>query len=162
MNDKVVKLNKSQPTITVGFLLGERKEVPVEKGSATSVQDLLAKAGIDSKGHDVRVDGVPSTMKTLVNEGQEVLLLKPVQGNLVPLGKTSEAPKRTVTVGFLLGERKDVDVDAGSATSVQDLLAKAGIDAKGHDVRVDGVPATMKTLVNSGQEVLLLKPVQGN
>ena len=42
------------------------------------------------------------------------------------------------------------------------LLAKAKIDPKGHDVRVDGEPATMKTLVKSGQEVLLLKPLQGN
>lgn len=77
----VVSLGKSNPVVTIGFLLGEKKEVPVEKGSATSVQDLLAKAGIEIKNHQIRVDGEPATMKTLVNEGQEVLLLKPLQGN---------------------------------------------------------------------------------
>ncbi len=164
MKDNVVSLGKSNPSVTVGFLLGERKEVPVSQGSATSVQDLLAKAGIDGKGHEVRVDGVTASMKTLVNPGQEVLLLKPVQGNLdaSSLKKSDEEPKPTITVGFLLGERKEVSVAEGSSTSVQDLLAKAGIDGKGHEVRVDGVTATMKTLVASGQEVLLLKPVQGN
>lgn len=77
----VVSLGKSNPVVTIGFLLGEKKEVSVEKGSATSVQDLLAKAGIEIKNHQIRVDGEPATMKTLVNEGQEVLLLKPLQGN---------------------------------------------------------------------------------
>lgn len=164
MKDNVVSLGKSFPTVTVGFLLGEKQDVSVEKGSSTSVQDLLAKAKIDPKGHDVRVDGEPATMKTLVKEGQEVLLLKPVQGNLSPaqLSKSGDEPQPTITVGFLLGEKQDVTVEKGSATSVQDLLAKAKIDPKGHDVRVDGEPATMKTLVKSGQEVLLLKPVQGN
>ena len=164
MKDNVVSLVKSAPTVTVGFLLGEKQDVAVEKGSKTSVADLLAKAKIDPKGHDVRVDGEPATMKSLVTEGQEVLLLKPVQGNLSPasLQKPDDDPQPTVTVGFLLGEKQEVTVEKGAKTSVADLLAKAKIDPKGHDVRVDGEPATMKTLVMQGQEVLLLKPVQGN
>ncbi len=161
MSDKL-SLDKSNPTVTVGFLIGGRQEVSVEKGSTTSVQDLLAKANIDPKGHDVRVDGDPATMKTLVKPGQEVLLLKPVQGNLPSLSKSGDEPQSTVTVGFLIGGRQEVPVEKGSSNSVQDLLAKAKIDPKGHDVRVDGDPATMKTLVKAGQEVLLLKPVQGN
>ena len=68
MSDKL-SLDKSNPTVTVGFLIGGRQEVSVEKGSTTSVQDLLAKANIDPKGHDVRVDGDPATMKTLVKAG---------------------------------------------------------------------------------------------
>lgn len=162
MKDNVVSLGKSNPTVTVGFLLGEKQDVAVAKGSKNSVADLLAKANIDPKGHDVRVDGEPATMKTLVSEGQEVLLLKPVQGNMASLGKPSEESQPTVTVGFLLGEKQDVTVEKGSKTSVEDLLAQAKIDPKGHDVRVDGEPADMKTLVKEGQEVLLLKPVQGN
>jgi sulfur carrier protein ThiS len=161
MSDKL-SLGKGNPTVTVGFLIGKRKEVEVEKGSATSVKDLLAKAEIDPKGHDVRVDGENATMKTLVNPGQEVLLLKPVQGNLANLQKSGDEPQSTVTVGFLIGKKQDIAIEKGSNVSVADLLAKANIDPKGHEVRVDGDAATMKTLVKAGQEVLLLKPVQGN
>lgn len=77
----IQKNDSNKSTVTVGFLLGDKKEVEIEKGSTKSVADLLALAKLDATGHNVRVDGEPATLKTLVKEGQEVLLLKPVQGN---------------------------------------------------------------------------------
>jgi soluble P-type ATPase len=141
-------------TIKVGVMPGKINEFVVEVG--TTITDVLVLAGLDPSGYDVKVDGVKSTdlNRTVVEERTNlVLLAKQVKGN----------SERTIKVGVMPGKINEFVVEIG--TTVTDVLALAGLDASGYDVKVDGIKVTdlSRTLVGERTNlVLLAKQVKGN
>lgn len=96
MTDSPVSLDKSIPisldkeaseqvsTISVGFLAGDVEEIDIEKGSSHSVAALLKMAKIDILEHQdcqIQVDGDVASLEMMVTQGQEVLLVEPLDAN---------------------------------------------------------------------------------
>ena len=136
---------------------GNIKKLVLE-GNGWTVQDVLRYAEIDANGYDIRVSGQPSKLDSAVTDGQTVLLLRPVRGN-VDLGK-NEGGTISVNVG-VPGNIKKLVLE-GNSWTVQSVLKQAEVDASGYDIRVSGQPASLTTAVTDGQTVLLLRPVRGN
>ena len=135
---------------------GNIKKLVLE-GNGWTVKDVLKYAEIDANGYDIRVSGQPSKLDTPVTDGQTVLLLRPVRGN-VDLGKNEGTI--SVNVG-VPGNIKKLVLE-GNSWTVQSVLKQAEIDASGYDIRVSGQPASLTSAVTDGQTVLLLRPVRGN
>ena len=144
-------------SINVG-VPGNIKKLVLE-GNSWTVKSILEYAAIDANGYDIRVSGQPSRLDSPVTDGQTVLLLRPVRGN-VDLGKPADGSTISVNVG-VPGNIKKLVLE-GSTWTVQTVLAQAQVDASGYDIRVSGQPAQLTTPVTDGQTVLLLRPVRGN
>ena len=150
--------NNDGGTISVNVgVPGNIKKLVLE-GNGWTVQDVLRYAEIDANGYDIRVSGQPSKLDSAVTDGQTVLLLRPVRGN-VDLGK-NEGGTISVNVG-VPGNIKKLVLE-GNSWTVQSVLRQAEVDASGYDIRVSGQPASLTTAVTDGQTVLLLRPVRGN
>ena len=108
---------------------------------------------LDFTGYEIRVQGVPATLETELEDGQTVLLVKKIKGNGGP-GYIS------VRVGKLPGRIEEVALNGGR--SVEDALAAVELDFTGYEIRVQGVPATLETELEDGQTVLLVKKIKGN
>src|SRR5262249_21153608 len=135
---------------------GNIKKLVLE-GSNWTVKEVLKYAEIDASGYDLRLGGQPADLNSKVTDGQTVLLLRPVRGN-VDLGKG--AGTISVNVG-VPGNIKKLVLE-GSNWTVKEVLKYAEIDASGYDLRVGGQPVDLNSKVTDGQTVLLLRPVRGN
>jgi hypothetical protein len=138
---------------------GNIKKVVLELGRA-NVSEALAAAGLSANGYDIRVAGEPVSLNSPVRDGQTVLLLRPVRGN-VDIGKPADVAGITVNVG-VPGNIKKVVLGGAQRHTVGEALSAAGLSANGYDVRVAGNPVTLDSPVTDGQTVLLLRPVRGN
>ena len=136
---------------------GNIKKLVLE-GNGWTVKDVLRYAEIDANGYDIRVSGQPPNADAPVTDGQTVLLLRPVRGN-VDLNKDNGGTI-SVNVG-VPGNIKKLVLE-GNSWTVQSVLRQAEVDASGYDIRVSGQPAQLTTPVTDGQTVLLLRPVRGN
>ena len=137
---------------------GNIKKLVLE-GESWTVKSILEYAAIDANGYDVRVSGQPARLDSPVTDGQTVLLLRPVRGN-VDLGKPADGGTISVNVG-VPGNIKKLVLE-GNTWTVKSVLEQAQVDASGYDIRVSGQPASLTTAVTDGQTVLLLRPVRGN
>jgi len=133
-----------------------------------TVAEVLNAAEINAEGYQIRVNGVPATAASTVAEGQTVMLLAPVRGNLEEAVITPkavvpvEAPSTIrVNVGTP-GNFRTLTLSSDKPWSVAEVLNVAEINAEGYQMRVDGVPATGATFVADKQTVMLLAPVRGN
>lgn len=66
----------------------------------------------------------------------------------------------TVRVGRLPGRIHDVALNGGR--TVQDAIKGAELDATGYTIKVNAAPATLRTALNQGDTVLLVKAIAGN
>ncbi len=139
---------------------GNIKKLVLE-GNSWTVQSVLRQAEVDASGYDIRVSGQPASLTTAVTDGQTVLLLRPVRGN-VDLNKDNGGATGTISVNVgVPGNIKKLVLE-GNSWTVQSVLRQAEVDASGYDIRVSGQPASLTTAVTDGQTVLLLRPVRGN
>jgi hypothetical protein len=65
-----------------------------------------------------------------------------------------------VRVGRLPGRIENIVLNGGR--KVSDALQGAGLDANGHEIRVNGVLGTMETELVQGDVVLLVRKIKGN
>lgn len=164
-DEQVRRLIDAATTLTVNVGgPGNIKKV-VLQGDRRTVADALAAAGMSANGYEVRVAGETVSLDRPLQDGQTVLLLRPVRGNL-DLAKPAEgagegARSITVNVGGP-GNIKKVTLTGDQRWKVADALRAAGLNAKGYEIRVSGETVTTDVDVNDGQTVLLLRPVRGN
>jgi len=76
---------------------------------------------------------------------------------------TTETVPATIMarVGQLPGKIRTIEAPESGCT-VGTLLTQAGLNATGHEIRVDNQLATLNTPVRNNQTVLLIRPVKGN
>ena len=65
-----------------------------------------------------------------------------------------------VRVGRLPGRIDSIILNGGR--KVKDAIEGAGLSADGHEIRVNGVEATVDTDLNQGDTVLLVRKIRGN
>lgn len=136
-------------TVTVGRVPGTITNVAVNEGS--TVSDVLRSASINlTTGEEVRINGTTSPLTQAVNDGDRIFIVKQIKGNQI-----------IVTVGRVPGAISDVSLVSNSPIS--EVLRVAGITlAAGEEVRVDGNPATLTTVVGDGARVFIVKQIKGN
>jgi hypothetical protein len=67
----------------------------------------------------------------------------------------------TIKIGKLPGRIVEISLNGGR--TVADAIEAAEIgDVAGYEVRANGAPATMTTVLSNGATVLLLKKIKGN
>lgn len=66
--------------VRVGKVPGKVHEFMIE-GEST-VGKMLAEAGLDYSGYEVRLNNSPATLDDSVKDGDSVLLLKKIKGNI--------------------------------------------------------------------------------
>lgn len=139
-----------EKTIRVGMMPGRINEFAVEVG--TPLSDVLQMAGLDATGYDIKVDGEKASIESTVQDGTSlVLLVKQVKGNA----------EKTIRVGMMPGRINEFAVETG--TRVAEVLAMAGLDATGYDVKIDGEKASTEDSVKDNTSlILLVKQVKGN
>lgn len=144
---KKVKGNANM--VKVGIMPGRLVEVALEEGS--TVQDALNFAELTFDGQEIKIDGTVSELNTVVPSGaSHILLSKKVKGN-----------SSIVKVGIMPGRLQEVGVDAG--TTVAQALEFAELTYDGQEIKIDGVVASLETVIPSGaSHVLLSKKVKGN
>lgn len=157
-------------TINVGPLGNVRRIVL--SAEHPTVGEALRAAGLSAAGYELRVAGDAVGTDARVSEGQTVLLLRTVRGN-IDLGKgegevnigadgrvevTPQAIK--VNVGPL-GNVRQVVLSPDRAT-VGDAVRAAGLSAEGYEIRVAGDAVRTDARVADGQTILLLRAVRGN
>ncbi|HEY9786787.1 MAG TPA: hypothetical protein V6D17_15400 [Candidatus Obscuribacterales bacterium] len=144
-----------QPAGTISVNVGVPGNIKklVLEGTDWNVRDVLKYAEIDHNGYDIRVGGQPVKLDSPVADGQTVLLLRPVRGNV-------EGGTISVNVG-VPGNIKKLVLE-GNKWTVGEVLKYAEVEYKGYDIRVGGQPVSLDSAVTDGQTILLLRPVRGN
>jgi|GEM_PF-3464814 len=142
-----------EKVIRVGMMPGRIEEYAVEVG--TPISEVLAMAGLDPTGYDVKVDGIKITELSQNNVDEStnlILLAKQVKGN----------SDKTVRVGMMPGRIEEYAVEVGS--TVAEVLQLANLDPTGYDVKVDGIKITdfNTPVTQSTNLILLAKQVKGN
>lgn len=66
-------------TIRVGKLPGRIETIALNGGR--KVSDALAGAGLDSNGHEIKVNATPATADTDLKQDDTVLLVRKIRGN---------------------------------------------------------------------------------
>jgi sulfur carrier protein ThiS len=153
---------------------GNVRTVPLDQNRAWTVSEVLNLAEISPEGYDVRVNGTPASGTTPVTDGQTILLLAPVRGNLREVIVPPAAAETTAVVAPVPvvenikvnvgtpGNVRPVSLAGDRQWSVGEVLNLAEVSSEGYDVRVNGTPANNLSPVTNGQTILLLAPVRGN
>src|SRR5262249_59154773 len=105
----------------------------------------------------LRMGGQPVDLNSKVTDGQTLLLVRTVRGN-VDLGKG--AGTISVNVG-VPGNIKKLVLE-GTDWTVKDVLKYAELDASGYELRMGGQPVDLNSKVTDGQTLLLVRTVRGN
>jgi hypothetical protein len=137
-----------------------------------TVGEALRAAGLSAEGYQVRISGDTVGNDARVNDGQTVLLLRAVRGN-VDLDKGKE--EVTIrTDGRVQVGREAIKVNVGPLGNVRqvvlspehatvgDAVRAAGLSAEGYQIRISGDAVNTGTRVVDGQTILLLRAVRGN
>lgn len=66
--------------VKVGKLPGTIKEMTVDVNS--TVGDIISQADLSAEGFEIRLNGSPADAGTKVSEGDTVLLVRKIQGNI--------------------------------------------------------------------------------
>lgn len=68
------------PTVSAGRMPGTIRQYDVPGGA--TVQDVLNKAGLTVDGFEIRINGQTANSTDVVEEGQTILLVRQIKGNL--------------------------------------------------------------------------------
>lgn len=66
--------------VKIGRMPGMIREYDLPEGS--TVEDALAEAGLSSEGYDVRINGETARSGAELEDGQSVLLVRQIKGNV--------------------------------------------------------------------------------
>jgi len=133
--------------VKVGKMPGRVGEYALPEGA--TVREALVTAELDSQGYEIKVNGAPATLDTVLNNGDNVLLVQLVKGNM-PI----------VKVGKMPGRVEEYAVNEGA--TVAEALELAELDSTGYEIKVNGAPANSSTVLREGDNVLLVQIVKGN
>lgn len=133
----------------VGIMPGRLTEVAFEQGN--TVQDILALAGLEFGGQEIKIDGQVAELSTVVpSNASHILLSKKVKGN-----------QNVFKIGIMPGRLTEVASE--EAVTVGQALELAGLTYDNQEIKIDGAVANLDTLIPSGaSHVLLSKKVKGN
>ena len=133
--------------VKVGKMPGRVGEYALNSGA--TVREALVIAELDNQGFEIKVNGAPATLDTVLNNGDNVLLVQMVKGNM-PI----------VKVGKMPGRVEEYAVNEGA--TVAEVLELAELDSTGYEIKVNGAPANFSTVLREGDNVLLVQLVKGN
>lgn len=137
-------------TVRVGQMPGRIEEFAVEVGS--TITEVLAIAGLDASGFEVKVDGnkVTDLSQKVTASTNLILLAKQVKGN-----------SRTVRIGQMPGRIEEFALSGNE--SFAEALAIAGLDPQGFEVKADGSKVNdLNAGIGNTRLILLAKQVKGN
>ena len=133
--------------IKVGMMPGKLVEVVVEQGS--TAREIFEVAGVELSNHEIRLDGEKITLDTKVNNGNLLVAMKMIKGNM-PSIKVGMMPGRLEVVEYTEGE------------SAYEIFERANIGVSNHEVRLDGEKIALDTKVNNGNLLVAMKMIKGN
>jgi hypothetical protein len=143
-------MTQAQTTVRVGQMPGRINDYAVAVG--TSVAEVLRIAGLSASGKEIKIDGVVSNANATISATTNLILLsEQVKGNSV----------KTVRVGQMPGRINDYAVNVGD--TVASVLALAGLNPKGKEIKIDGVVSNASaTITPTTNLILLSEQVKGN
>ncbi len=138
-------------SVRVALMPGQIRTIQIE--TPTTVACVLNDAGLEvPPGYQIRVSKQIANLSSVVADGQDVLLIRPVKGN---------GGLIAIRVALMPGLIKTVQVEAPA--TVSSALQAAGLQVPpGYQIRVSKQIANLSTPVLEGQDVLLIRPVKGN
>lgn len=74
-------MNNNMIGIKIGKLPGRIEVLALEDGKRNVVSTALELAGLSPEGYEIRVNGSPSEMDSVLENGDTVLLAKKIEGN---------------------------------------------------------------------------------
>ena len=133
--------------IKVGMMPGKLVEVVVEQGA--TAREIFEVAGVELSNHEIRLDGEKITLDTKVNNGNLLVAMKMIKGNMP-----------SIKVGMMPGKLEVVEYTEGE--TAYEIFEKANIDLSNHEVRLDGEKIALGTRINSGNLLVAMKMIKGN
>lgn len=136
--------------LKVGVMPGRIQEVAVTTGM--TLKEVIALAGLDANGYEVKVDGTVKSLESAVTENDNlVLLVKQIKGNA----------DGVIKIGVMPGRIQEVVVAPG--TTVSEVIKLAELDSSGYEIKVDGTVVGLDYAVKSSDNlILLVKQIKGN
>lgn len=133
--------------IKVGIMPGRLVEVVAAKGS--TARDLFETANVEVSNHEVRLDGVKIDMDTQIQEGNLLVAMKMIKGNI-----------NTIKVGVMPGRLTEIAM-TGELTA-KELFELAEVEVSNHEIRLDGVKIDINQTVETGNLLVAMKMIKGN
>lgn len=136
--------------LKVGVMPGRIQEVAVNTGM--TLKEVIALAGLDANGYEVKVDGTVKSLESTVTENDNlVLLVKQIKGNA----------DGVIKIGVMPGRIQEIAVAPG--TTVSEVIQLAELDSSGFEIKVDGSVVGLDYAVKSSDNlILLVKQIKGN
>ena len=133
--------------IKVGMMPGKLVEVVVEQGS--TAREIFEVAGVELSNHEVRLDGEKIDLDRTINNGNLLVAMKMIKGNMP-----------SIKVGMMPGKLEVVEYTEGE--TAYEIFERANIGLSNHEVRLDGEKITLDTKVNNGNLLVAMKMIKGN
>lgn len=133
--------------VKVGVMPGKLVEVVAAKG--TTARELFETANVEVSNHEVRLDGNRINIDTEIQEGNLLVAMKMIKGNI-----------NTIKVGVMPGRLTEIAL-AGELTA-RELFAMAEVEVSNHEIRLDGVKIDLDQTVETGNLLVAMKMIKGN
>lgn len=133
--------------IKVGMMPGKLVEVVVEQGS--TAREIFNIADVELSNHEVRLDGEKIDLDKTINNGNLLVAMKMIKGNMP-----------SIKVGMMPGKLEVVEYTEGD--TAYDIFERANIGLSNHEVRLDGEKIALDTKVSSGNLLVAMKMIKGN
>ena len=133
--------------IKVGMMPGKLVEVVVEQGS--TAREIFEVAGVELSNHEVRLDGEKIDLDKTINNGNLLVAMKMIKGNMP-----------NIKVGMMPGKLEVVEYTEGE--TAYEIFERANIGLSNHEVRLDGEKIALDTKVNNGNLLVAMKMIKGN
>ena len=133
--------------IKVGMMPGKLVEVVVEQGS--TAREIFEVAGVELSNHEVRLDGEKIDLDRTINNGNLLVAMKMIKGNMP-----------SIKVGMMPGKLEVVEYTEGE--TAYEIFERANIGLSNHEVRLDGEKIALDTKVNNGNLLVAMKMIKGN
>ena len=133
--------------IKVGMMPGKLVEVVVEQGS--TAREIFEVAGVELSNHEVRLDGEKIDLDKTINNGNLLVAMKMIKGNMP-----------NIKVGMMPGKLEVVEYTEGE--TAYEIFERANIGLSNHEVRLDGEKVALDTKVNNGNLLVAMKMIKGN
>lgn len=133
--------------IKVGMMPGKLVEVVVEQGS--TAREIFEVAGVELSNHEVRLDGEKIDLDRTINNGNLLVAMKMIKGNMP-----------SIKVGMMPGKLEVVEYTEGD--TAYEIFERANIGLSNHEVRLDGEKIAIDTKINNGNLLVAMKMIKGN
>lgn len=133
--------------IKVGMMPGKLVEVVVEQGS--TAREIFEVAGVELSNHEVRLDGEKIDLDRTINNGNLLVAMKMIKGNMP-----------SIKVGMMPGKLEVVEYTEGE--TAYEIFERANIGLSNHEIRLDGEKIALDTKVNNGNLLVAMKMIKGN